>query len=89
MKTLKSDYIEPDDCEPKLIPLELLRQEEIPTAEDVTFHQATKYINKRRKLLLALVQNDGLNWDAVASSHTTNRATSLDDDTIFDSVMMH
>lgn len=89
LKTLKSDYIEPDDCEPKLIPLELLRREGIPTVEDVTFHQATKYINKRRRLLLALVQNDGWNWDAVASSHTTNRATSLDDDTILDSVMLH
>lgn len=89
LKTLKSDYIEPEDYEPDLIPLELLRQKGIPTVDERTFHESTKYINKRRRLLLALVQNDGWNWDAVASSHTTNRANSLDDDTILDSVILH
>ncbi|MBE9045062.1 two pore domain potassium channel family protein [Pleurocapsales cyanobacterium LEGE 10410] len=89
LKTLKSDYIEPENYEPNLIPLQLLRTKAIPTVSDHDFKQGTKHINKRRKLLLALVRNDGWSWDAVGSSLTTNRATSLDDETMIDSVILH
>ena len=89
LKTLKSDYIEPDNYEPNLIPLKLLGEKGIPTVSDRTFKQGTKHIIKRRKLLLALVGNDGWSWDAVGSSLTTSRATSLDDETMFDSVILH
>ena len=89
LKTLKSDYITPDNYEPSLIPLKLLEQHGIPTVGDRAFKQNTKHIIKRRKLLLALVRNDGWSWDAVGSSLTTNRAKSLDDETMIDSVILH
>ena len=89
LKNLKSDYIEPDNYEPKLIPLKLLEEHGIPTVGDRAFKQNTKQIAKRRKLLLALVRNDGWSWDAVASSLTTNRTTSLDDETMADSAILH
>ena len=89
LKTLKSDYIEPDNHEPSLTPLKLLEQHGIPTVGDRAFKQATKHIIKRRKLLLALVRNDGWSWDAVGSSLTTNRAKSLDDETMLESAILH
>lgn len=84
VNTLKSDYIVPAQSEPPLIPLQLLKDCGIPTVSDRDFYQATGHINKRRRLLLSLVRNDGWNWDAVASSMTTNRATYLDDDSAID-----
>ena len=89
LNNLKSDYIEPDNYEPRLIPLKLLEECGIPTVSDRAFKQATKHIIKRRKLLLALVRNDGWSWDAVASSITTNRASSLDDETMIDSIILY
>ena len=88
LKTLKSDYIEPENYEPSLIPLKLLERHGIPTVGDRAFKQNIKHVSTRRKLLLALVRNDGWSWDAIASSLTTNRATSLDDETIIDSVIL-
>ena len=84
IKTLKSDYIVPADSEPPLIPLQLLRERGIPIVSDRNFVLATGHLNKRRRLLLSLVRNDGWTWDAVASSITTNRATNLDDESILD-----
>lgn len=89
LSTLKSDYIKPGEYEPPLTPLKLLQNKGIPTVDDRAFKQATKNLTKRRKLLLALVRNDGWSWDAVASSLTTNRASSLDDETMVDSVILH
>ena len=89
LKNLKSDYIEPENYEPNLIPLKLLEEQGIPTVGDRSFKQETKHISKRRKLLLALVRNDGWSWDAVASSLTTSRATSLDDETTINSEILH
>ena len=89
LNNLKSDYITPDNYEPQLIPLELLEKHGIPTVGDRAFRTATKQVSRRRKLLLALVRNDGWSWDAVGSSLTTNRATSLDDETMIDSVILH
>ncbi len=89
LKTLKSAYLEPDEFEPPLAPLNILRDEGIPTANDPNFLAATSQINKRRRLLLSLVKNDGWTWDAVASTQTTSRAASLDDNTTIDSRVLH
>ncbi len=89
LKTLKSAHLEPRDQEPPLTPLELLRINSIPTVSDRAFKEATNQISKRRRLLLALVTNDGWTWDAVASSRTTSRATSLDDETTINSHILH
>ncbi|MGD1919658.1 MAG: hypothetical protein ACFCAD_12655 [Pleurocapsa sp.] len=56
--------------------------------DDCEYIKAMKQINKRRRLLLALVENDGWSWDAVASSLTTNRAKSLDDDEIAENLTL-
>ena len=89
LRTLRSDYIEPDKCEPKLMTLGLLRTEFIPVVSDREFQRATKHINRRRRLLLALVKNDGWNWDAISSSLTTSRAKHLDDFSIIDDLIAH
>ena len=88
LTTLQSDYIKPSGREPSLIPLELLRKKGIPTLDDLTYIKAMKKINKRRKLLLALVENDGWSWDAASSSLTTNRAKSFDDDAIVEDLVL-
>jgi hypothetical protein len=89
LKTLKSAYLEPSNTEPPLIPLKLLRAKGILTISDRQFQAATSHINRRRRLLLALVQNDGWSWDAVASSLTTSRANSLDDDNNLEELVLH
>lgn len=89
LKTLKSAYLEPASYNPQLPALELLRSKGIPTVSDEEFFEKTKIITKRRRLLLALAENDGWTWDAIASSITTNRASSLDDETMIDDVMLH
>lgn len=89
LKTLKSAYLESAKLEPPLIKLELLRTKGIPTVSDREFVKATKHVCQRRKLLLALVENDGWNWDAIASTQTTSRASNLDDETAIDDVILH
>ena len=84
LTTLKSDYIKPSKKEPPLLPLTLLRMKGIPTMEDERYLKAMKQISTRRKLLLALVENDGWSWDAAASSLTTTRGKSLDDDEVIE-----
>jgi len=81
LKTLKSAFITPESDWPKAPPLDLLRRYGIPTVSESEFLDAIKQDNvaQRRHLLLALVRNDGWTWDAVASSHTTNRTQRLDD----------
>lgn len=81
LKTLKSAYVEPASENPTLPPLALLRDQGIPVVSDQEFLEATKHFILRRKLLLALVKHDGWNWDSVSSTATTNRASSLDDET--------
>ena len=88
LTTLKSDYIHPGEKEPPLIPLKLLRNKGIPTIEDEIYIKVMKQIGTRRKLLLALVENDGWSWDAAASSLTTSRAKSLDDDDIIEELIL-
>ncbi|AFY55733.1 hypothetical protein Riv7116_3266 [Rivularia sp. PCC 7116] len=89
LKTLKSAYLEPSNYNPELPSLELLRNKGIPTVSDEEFWENTKIITKRRRFLLALTENDGWTWDSIASSITTNRASSLDDETMIDDVRLH
>lgn len=89
LKTLKSAYLEPANYNPQFPSLELLRNKGIPTVSDEEFWENTKIITKRRRILLALAENDGWTWDAICSSLTTNRASSLDDETMIDDVMLH
>ncbi|WP_036483588.1 ion channel [Myxosarcina sp. GI1] len=78
--TLKSAYVKPTVDEPPLPSLDLLRAAGIPTFSDAEFLRSIKYVNKRRRFLLALIRNDGWTWEAIASSKTTNRAKNLDDE---------
>ncbi|MEO1378169.1 MAG: potassium channel family protein [Cyanobacteria bacterium J06635_10] len=89
LKTLKSVYLESANIEPPLIKLELLRAKGIPTVSNEELVTATKQVSQRRKLLLALVENDGWTWDAIASSQTTSRASNLDDETVIDDVTLN
>ena len=88
LTTLKSDYIKPSEDTPPNVPLELLRSKGIPTLKDRAYIKAMSQIDTRRKLLLALVENDGWSWSATASSLTTNRAKSLDDDEIVEDLTL-
>ncbi len=89
LNTLKSAYLEPSNHVPASTPLELLRDRDIPTVSDRAFIEATSNINHRRRLLMALIKNDGWTWDAIASSRTTNRATNLDDETEMNDLVLH
>lgn len=89
LKTLKSAYLESANIEPPLTKLELLRSKGIPTVSNEEFITATKQVCQRRKLLLALVRNDGWTWDAIASTQTTSRASNLDDETLIDDVTLN
>lgn len=72
LKTLKSAYLEPSDRDPPLAPLKILEKQGIPLMNASSFPQQIKHLTRRRKLLLALVKNDGWTWDAIASSETTS-----------------
>jgi hypothetical protein len=61
--------------------LENLRRWGIPTLRDRDFQDNAQPLDKCRRLLLALLENDGWTWDNVASIETSNRGTSLDDET--------
>ena len=81
LKTLRSAYLKPSIQNPPHPPLEQLRKAEIPTVSDLEFSQAIKPIYQRRRLLLAMLENDGWTWDNIASLQTTNRGHNLDDET--------
>ena len=89
LKTLKSAYLEPGDHSPPFASLDLLRVQGIPTVSNEEFWEVTKPVTYRRQLLLSLVENDGWTWEAVASTKTTNRATSLDDETTVTDAVLH
>lgn len=82
LRTLKSAYIQPSSETPPLLSLDLLKQAGIPTVSDREFAQRTQGLKFRRQLLLAMVEEGGWTWDAVASTKTTNRAIHLDDETL-------
>ncbi|MGB7439976.1 MAG: ion channel [Coleofasciculaceae cyanobacterium] len=87
--TLKSAYLEPASDNPPLPSLEPLRVLGIPTVSDQEFWEATKNITRRRRLLLAFVENDGWVWDTIASSKTSNRGSVLDDETSIADAVLH
>lgn len=65
LTTMRSAFIRPAPEAPPLPSLESLREAGNPTASDRDFVEATKHLSVRRKLLLALVHNDGWNWQDV------------------------
>lgn len=79
LRTLQAAYLNPAPKPPPLPPLELLRSHGIPTVSDQDFYQMARCLERRRRLLLALIDGDGWSWDAVASSDTTSRTLNLDD----------
>ncbi|MBD0334022.1 MAG: two pore domain potassium channel family protein [Cyanobacteria bacterium Co-bin13] len=82
LNTLRAVYLNSTQSEPPLPNLDLLRSHGIPTVSDEEYHRTAKRLGlgQRRKLLLALLNNDGWSWDAIASSQTTNRTDHLDDE---------
>jgi len=89
LKTLKSAYLKPASENPPLPSLEQLRVRGIPTVSDQEFWEATKHVTRRRRLLLAFVENDGWVWDAIASSQTSNRGSAFDDETVIEDAVLH
>ncbi len=89
LQTLKSAYIKAAPDSLGLPPLDLLRAAGIPTVSDEEFRKAIQQVSGRRQLLLALVQNDGWNWNSVASTKTTNRASTLDDTALINNAVLH
>lgn len=79
LKTLRSAYFEPADRDPPLPPLQSLKQFGIPTVSDEEFYESLQPISSRRRMLLAMLENDGWTWDNVGSLKSSNRGGSLDD----------
>ncbi|MGB3532065.1 MAG: two pore domain potassium channel family protein [Microcoleaceae cyanobacterium] len=89
LNTLTTAYIEPASINPVLPNLTLLRKHQIPTVSDEQFQTAIKPLTQRRRLLLALLDNEGWQWDAISSSRVTNRGAHLDDETMIDQAKLH
>ncbi len=89
LNTLNTAYIEPSSINPPLPNLTLLEKHQIPLVDHQQFHQAIQPLTRRRRLLLALLDNEGWQWDAIASSQLTNRGSHLDDETPIDQVKLH
>ena len=65
LNTLHSVYIDPVDAPPPPPPLYRLREAGLPVVDDERLRQALAQHERRRRLLLALVENDGWSWDDV------------------------
>jgi hypothetical protein len=65
LNTLAPALIEPAKNDPPLPSLKELRDMGVPVVEDAVFKQALAGLASRRRLLLALVHNEGWEWDAV------------------------
>lgn len=65
LETLKSAFIKPTADVPPVPNLEQLRAGGIPTVSDEAFEVAIGDLNRRRRLLLALIKNDGWYWKTV------------------------
>ena len=57
--------INPADQPPPPPPLDRLRDAGIAVVDNATFHQRIATLGERRRLLLALVNNEGWSWDDV------------------------
>jgi len=80
LKNLSSAYIKPAKGSPPLPSLDRLRADGIPTVSTEEFEDALQRLQRRRKLLLALLQEDGWPWDATTSMQGGDRASDLDDE---------
>ncbi|MDP8970227.1 MAG: potassium channel family protein [Actinomycetota bacterium] len=65
LDTLYSAFIDPEPEPPPVPPLARLRDAGIPTVDDGEFEAAMEKLADRRRLLRALVHNDGWSWDDV------------------------
>lgn len=72
LETLNSTFIEPASSAPPSPKLNRLHDGGLPTVSDEDFESAITNISKRRRLLLALVQNHGWKWDDVYLARTSN-----------------
>lgn len=66
--TLKQVFIESAAEVPPLPSLEALRERGIPVVDEETFRERSEAIEDRRRLLLALVENDGWSWFLIQPS---------------------
>ncbi|MBD1835898.1 two pore domain potassium channel family protein [Cyanobacteria bacterium FACHB-472] len=67
LDTLSSAFIKPAASAPPLPVLDELRASNIPLVSDEVFEKEVSSISKRRRLLLALVQNDGWTWKSISN----------------------
>ena len=65
LNTLGPALIEPAHDSPPLPSLKMLKEIGVPVVDDELFAQSLKGMASRRKLLLALVRNEGWTWHAV------------------------
>ncbi|MGB3694573.1 MAG: hypothetical protein WA865_19550 [Spirulinaceae cyanobacterium] len=79
LKVLDSAYIEPASELPEFPALEPLKSNGIPVVSEREFAVAMQQLIKRRRLLLAFVQNDGWTWHEIASGAKSARSQELDD----------
>ena len=63
LETLSSIYIDAEDEAPPPPSLAPLREHGIPAVSDAAFEERVAGLDKRRRLLKALVRNDGWAWD--------------------------
>lgn len=75
LETLFSIYIDPADEVPPPPSLGPLREHGIPTVSDEVFRERVAGLDKRRRLLLALVRNDGWDWDTTQPDLQGREAT--------------
>jgi hypothetical protein len=66
---LKAAFIKPAAITPPLPNLDDLRAKGIPTVSDEDFQVAVSKLDKRRRLLLALVKSDGWPWKTVVNPY--------------------
>jgi hypothetical protein len=65
LDTLRSAYIDAAPQAPPPPPLDRLRDAGIAVIDDATFQQRVAAVDERRRLLMALVTNEGWTWDDV------------------------
>jgi hypothetical protein len=89
LNTLNTAHIDPASIDPPLPNLNLLQKYQIPLVSTEQFNAAIRPLTRRRRLLLGLLDNEGWQWDAIASSRVTTRGSQLDDETAIDQVKLH
>lgn len=77
IETLDSTHIEGAKHAPPIPSLQPLRDRGIPTVNEASFQTEVEHLAERRKLLLALVQNDGWSWYEVMPSEMVKSQTCL------------